>query len=207
MQEHLSSFIYQAAFRVGYNEADGIFLRIALHQIGFQPESRFAGAGTTDDKYVFISCSLRVFRSVVHGKTFRLGEDDIVPKIIIHIRCDIIRLTPSCRAVFFISAVFLHVFGFTVNDQSEDYGNDNTHAEVKRVKAGHGRFESQKEAFAEVENLFAQFHTRCKPPHLTEFCGKQADKKVRDVHDDRLFQVFHRVCPRCLVFVISSTLF
>ena len=85
---------YIVTFGVGNNETDGIGLGCTLHEVGFQPKSRFAAAGTTDDEHVFVPCGLGVFGSVVHGEPLRLGQDDVVFKGRIDIGLDVRSRSP-----------------------------------------------------------------------------------------------------------------
>ena len=68
---------------------------VHLHQVGLHEEAGLAGTGTTDDKDVLIPRVLRLFRSAVHGQPLGLGEDDIVGEVIIHVRPDVFRSSPT----------------------------------------------------------------------------------------------------------------
>ena len=65
-----------------------------LHQIWLYKKPCLAGAGTADDEYVLVSSVLRLFRTAVHGQELRLRQNDIVGKLRVHVRLDVLRLTP-----------------------------------------------------------------------------------------------------------------
>ena len=85
---------YSVTFGVSNNKTDGIGSGCTLHEVGLQPKSRLAAAGTTDDEHVFVPCGLGVFRAIVHGQPFRLGQDNVVFKGGIDVRLDILRGSP-----------------------------------------------------------------------------------------------------------------
>ena len=85
---------YSITVGVCNNEADGIGLGCALHEVGLQPKSRFSAAGTADDKHVFVPRRLGVFRTVVHGKPLCLGQDDVVFKSRIDVGLDVRGCSP-----------------------------------------------------------------------------------------------------------------
>lgn len=85
---------YSVTFGVSNNKTDGIGFGCTLHEVGLQPKSRLAAAGTTDDEHVFVPCGLGVFRAIVHGQPFRLGQDNVVFKGGIDVRLDILRGSP-----------------------------------------------------------------------------------------------------------------
>ena len=85
---------YSVTVGVSNNKTDGIGFGCTLHEVGLQPKSRLAAAGTTDDEHVFVPCGLGVFRAIVHGQPFRLGQDNVVFKGGIDVRLDILRGSP-----------------------------------------------------------------------------------------------------------------
>ena len=68
---------------------------VHLHEVWLHKEAGLARAGTTDDKDVLIPRVLRLLRSAVHGQPLGLGEDDIVGEVIIHVRSDVFRSSPT----------------------------------------------------------------------------------------------------------------
>ena len=65
-----------------------------MEQIWFQSESRFTGAGATDDQHIFVAGILRVCWAVAHHQPFRLGKDDVVLKLRSHERLNVFGCTP-----------------------------------------------------------------------------------------------------------------
>ena len=94
MQQHLSALGNDAALGIGDNKADGVLLGRTLHQIGLQPKPRLTGAGTADYQHILVPCCLGVGRTVVHGQTLRLGEDDVVFKHRVYIGSDVLCCAP-----------------------------------------------------------------------------------------------------------------
>ena len=54
---------------------------VQLHQVGFQPETCFAGAGTANNQNILVPGILGVGHPAFHRQAFRLRKDDIVPWI------------------------------------------------------------------------------------------------------------------------------
>ena len=88
--KHLSAFDQHCT--LGISDHIGA---VHLHQVGLHEEAGLTRAGTTDDKDVLIPRVLRLLRTAVHGQPFGLGENDIVGKVIIHVRPDVFRSSPT----------------------------------------------------------------------------------------------------------------
>ena len=85
---------YSVTVGVSNNKTDGIGFGCTLHEVGLQPKSRLAAAGTTDDEHVFVPCGLGVFRAIVHGQPFRGGQQHIVFKLGIDKGLDVLFVAP-----------------------------------------------------------------------------------------------------------------
>ena len=93
-QKKPAALHHDAALWVCDNKTDGIGLGCTLHEVGLQPKSRLTAAGTANDEHVFVPCGLGVFWSVVHGQSFRLGQNDVVFKGGIDVGLNILRCAP-----------------------------------------------------------------------------------------------------------------
>ena len=92
--EHLAALDHNAALGVCDNKGTGIFFRIALHEIRFQPEARLAAAGAADHQHVFIARCFRVFRAVVHRQFLRLRQNDIVSGVRVNVGRNVLMRSP-----------------------------------------------------------------------------------------------------------------
>ena len=59
---------------------------MVLEQVGLDEKPRLAGAGTADDQDIFISCVLGLLGAARHGDPLRLGEQDVLGKVLVHVR-------------------------------------------------------------------------------------------------------------------------
>ena len=67
---------------------------VALHEVWFEPKSRFTTARAAYNQHIFISCCFWVFGAVVHGQPFRLGEQYIVLECGVYIRLNVFCVAP-----------------------------------------------------------------------------------------------------------------
>mgnify|MGYP002109329490 CR=1 FL=1 len=124
-----------------------------LHQIGFDEKAGFAAAGAAYHQHVFVPRRLGVFGTVGHHEPLGLGENDVVLKLRIDVRGDILGLAPTGRAVFQIFAEFLCVLALDVHDKTNEQGGRNAHAQVDGVEAGQRRPERGGKALHEVQRI------------------------------------------------------
>ena len=80
---------YSITVRVGNNIA-----AVHLHKVGLYEKAGLAAAGTADNKNVFVSCVLRLLRAAVHGKAFRLCQNDVVLKLRVYVGLNIFGVSP-----------------------------------------------------------------------------------------------------------------
>ena len=59
---------------------------MALEQVGLDEEPRLAAAGSANDQDIFVSCVLGFLRAARHGDPLRLGEKDVLGKVLVHVR-------------------------------------------------------------------------------------------------------------------------
>ena len=108
-----------------------------MHEIWLNEKPRLAAAGAAHHQHVFVPRRLGVFGTVGHHEPLGLGENDVVLKLRIDVRGDILGLAPTGRAVFQILAEFLGVFALDVHDKTDEQGGCNAHAQVDGVEAGY----------------------------------------------------------------------
>ena len=107
-----------------------------MHEVGLDIEAGLAAAGAADHQHILVPGRLGVFGPPGHGQAFGLGQQDVVFKLGVDVRGNVLGGTPSGRAVFFALAVFLGVLAFAVHDEPDSHRPDNAHAQVKRMQAG-----------------------------------------------------------------------
>ena len=61
---------------------------------GLQKKASFAAAGAADNQYIFVPGGLRVLGAAVHGKPFRLRQDNVVLKFGGNIGRDVLGVAP-----------------------------------------------------------------------------------------------------------------
>lgn len=67
---------------------------MALEQVGLDEKPRLAGARTADDQDIFVPCVLGFLRAARHGDPLRLGKQDVLGKVRVHIGGDVGRGAP-----------------------------------------------------------------------------------------------------------------
>ena len=97
-----------------------------------------AAAAAADHHDVFISRIFRLLRAAVHGKAFGLRQNDVVLKIRVDVGLYIFGVAPTCAAVFCALAVFLCVFPFDIDNQTNNHRADNADKQIQRVNARQG---------------------------------------------------------------------
>ena len=65
-----------------------------LQEIGLDPKSRFAAAGTAYNQHIFVPGCFGVFGPAGHSEAFRLGQDGVVLKLWGHIWLYIFGVAP-----------------------------------------------------------------------------------------------------------------
>ena len=88
----------QAALRVCHHIG-----RMALHQVGLEPESGLAAARAADNQHVLVAGIRRILRTAAHCEPFRLRQNHVVFKLRIDKRFDVFFRSP--RSV--LSSAFL----------------------------------------------------------------------------------------------------
>lgn len=79
----------QAALRVCHHIG-----RMALHQVGLEPESGLAAARAADNQHVLVAGIRRILRTAAHCEPFRLRQNHVVGKHGVDEGLDILRRTP-----------------------------------------------------------------------------------------------------------------
>ena len=169
-----------------------------MHEIWLNEKPRLAAAGAAYHQHVFVPRRLGVFGTVGHHEPLGLGENDVVLKLRIDVRGDILGPAPTGRAVFQIFAEFLGVLALDVHDKPNEQSGCNAHAQVDGVEAGQRRLERGGKALHEVQRLSREIHTGGKPPRLPQLGGKEGDKDIRDIGQQELLDIqrfLHIVMP------------
>ena len=107
-----------------------------MHEVGLHIEAGLAAAGAADYQYILVPGRLGVFGPSGHSQAFGLGQQDVVFKLGVDVRGNVLGGTPSGRAVFFTLAVFLGVLALAVHDEPDSHRTNNANAEVKQMQAG-----------------------------------------------------------------------
>ncbi len=109
---------------------------VELHELRLHKEPRLTGTGAADDQHVFIPGRLGVFGAAVHRQPLRLGQDDVVPEVRVHIGLDVLRCSPAGGAVFRVFAELLGVLAPDIHNHPHDDRSGDTDEQVNRVEAG-----------------------------------------------------------------------
>ena len=80
---------YSVTVRIGDNVGT-----VKLHEVGLDEKPRLAAAGAAHHQHVFVPRRLGVFGTVGHHEPLGLGENDVVLKLRIDVRGDILGLAP-----------------------------------------------------------------------------------------------------------------
>ena len=107
-----------------------------MHEIGLDVKPRLATAGAADHQHILVPGRLGVFGPPGHGQAFGLGQQDVVFKLGVDVRGNVLGGTPPGRTVFLALAVLLGVLALAVHDEPDSHCPGNAHAEVKRMQAG-----------------------------------------------------------------------
>ena len=144
----VSALHHHAALRVGDDVG-----AVALHEVWFQKKPGLAGAGTADDQHVFVPGGLGVLGTAIHGKGFRLRQDDVVLEYRVHVRLYILRSAPAGGAVFHVLAEFLGVLTADIHDEPNDSGEYDAYDKVMKHKARREVLKRRADAGNEVERF------------------------------------------------------
>lgn len=109
---------------------------VHLHQIWFEPEAGLTGTGAADHQHVFVPCCLGVLGPAVHRQPLRLGQNDVVPEVRVHIRFNVLRRSPAGGAVFRVLAELLGVFAPDIHNHPHDDRSSDADEQINRVEAG-----------------------------------------------------------------------
>ena len=175
-----------------------------MHKVGFYKKSRLAGAGTADYQHIFISRRFRVFRTVIHRQPFRLRQQNVIVKIGVDVRRNILGRPPTGAAVFLAFAVFLGIFPLEIHHQPQGSGTGNADQQVKGVDAGGSIGKGRRTAVHEMQQLFRQVHACRQPVCLPQLPEQVNENQVREIGQDQLFYLwFHSDSPLSLTFSLA----
>ena len=175
-----------------------------MHKVRLHIEAGLAAAGAADHQHIFVPGRLGVFGPPGHGQAFGLGQQDVVFKLGVDVRGNVLGGAPSGRAVFFTLAVLLGVFALAVHDEPDSHRPGKAYTQVKRMQAGQRACKGGGDAVRQVEQLCRSIRARRQTVHLPAF-GKQVhEQQIRQVQHQQLFQFgLHRSNPLCLIFSLA----
>ena len=177
-----------------------------MEQVGLDEEPCLAAAGTADDQDIFISCILGLLGAARHGDPLRLGEQDVLGEVLVHVGGDVGRGAPSGTPVLHALAVFLRVLALGVDHQPDQHRAGGTRAQVHQMEAGRQTGKGRRKALSDVEQLLRGVRPRRQPYPLAELVKEIHEDEIREVEDDLLFQlVGHRATSRSLVLTFSRS--
>ena len=137
-----------------------------------------------------------------------MRQNDVVRELRVHVRLDVLRLTPSCRSVFFALPELLAVLAFDVDRQLEQRTGNQTDEQIDGMKAGQrickGRAEHGKAVCQLVDELRAGSETK----HGGDLIRKVKGKDIREVQKNELLHIgfVHSSTPRSLVLTLTFSL-
>src|SRR5699024_7037067 len=167
--------------------------------------SDLSAAAAADHDDVLISRVLRLLRAAVHGKPFRLRQNDVVLEIRVYVGLYIFGVSPSGRAVLRALAVFLRVFPFDIDYQADNHRTDNADKQIQRVNARQGVFKGCGKSLCDIQYLCRNIRAGGKPHRLSDFI-KEIDKEhIGDIRKYQLFVVdlLHISRPLSIFFTLS----
>ena len=107
-----------------------------MHEVGLDVKPGLAAAGAADHQHIFVPGRFGVFGTPGHGQAFGLGQKDVVFKLGVDVRGDVLGGAPPGRTVFLALAVLLGVLALAVHDEPDSHRTNNANAEVKQMQAG-----------------------------------------------------------------------
>ena len=177
-----------------------------MEEVGLDEEPGLAGPAAADDQDIFIPGVLGLLGAAGHGDPLRLGEEDILGEVLIHIRGDVGRGAPSRTPVLDAPAVFLRVLPLGVDRQPDQHRAGGAHQEIQQMEAGRQAGKGRRETLADVEQLLRGVRPRGQPLPLAELVKEVHEDEVREVEDELLFQLIgHRVTSRSLALTFSRS--
>lgn len=93
LQKGLAAVDYDIAFGVSNHKRAPLRFG-TLHDVRLDEKACFAAAGTADDKHVLVPRVFGIRRAAAHGQALRLGQDDVVPRVSVHERRNVVWLSP-----------------------------------------------------------------------------------------------------------------
>ena len=175
-----------------------------MHEVGLHIETGLAAAGAADHQHIFVPGRFGVFGPPGHGQAFGLGQQDVVFKLGVDVRGNVLGGAPSGRAVFFALAVLLGVFALAVHDEPDSYRANDAYAQVKRVQAGQRVCKGSRDTICQVKQLCRSIHARRQTVRLSAFGEQAHEQQIRQIQHQQFFPFrLHRSNPLCLIFSLA----
>ena len=157
-------------------EADfNIFSEKAIYEVHYevwlQKKPRLAAAGAANNQHIFVPGGLGVLGAAVHGKPFRLRQDDVVLKFGGDIGRDVLGVAPTGRAVLHIVPVLLGVLALDVDRQPQGRAAQQPHQQISGVKAGEVVLERGGNTIHKMQYFLRCVRSLCQPPCQPKFGG------------------------------------
>ena len=137
-----------------------------------------------------------------------MRQDDVVGKLRVHVRLDVLRLAPSCRSVFFALPELFAAFALDIDRQLEQRTGNQTDEQIDGMKAGQrickGRAEHGKAVCQLVDECCAGSETK----HSGDLIRKVEGEDIRKVQKNELLHIglVHSSTPRSLVLTLTFSL-
>ena len=158
-----------------------------LHEVGLDVKPRLAAAGAADHQHILVPGRLGVFGPPGHGQAFGLGQQDVVFKLGVDVRGNVLGGAPPGRAVFLTLAVLLCIFAFAVHDEPDSHRPGNAHAQVKRMQAGQRACKGGRDAARQVKQLCRSIRACSQTVRLPAFGEQVHEQQIRQIQHQQLF--------------------
>ena len=157
---------------------------MALHKIRLDEKARLAAAGAAYHQHIFVSGRSGVFGAVIHGQTFRLGEENILGEYRVDIGRDVFLRSPAGRSVLLVFPILFRVPALDVDDTAKDTGNNDSHAQIEGMKAGRWTGKSNCQCAKQAQHFFRCIRSFGQSPGKAQLRGKKRHKQIGNAGKD-----------------------
>ena len=139
-----------------------------LHKVRLNEKSCLAAAGAADDKYIFVSCILRVLRAAAHHQPFGLCQQHVIFKYGVDIWLYILGIAPPGRTILDPVAILLSVLAFQVDRHAKDHRTGYADQQVRGMETEPRGGKGCREAVPNGKQLARKVSTGRKPESLCQ---------------------------------------